>query len=352
MAARTTLSVASLALLLFLVSFFRVFHPSIVLSDVLKAAKNGVTVIVGRNISSPKEPATTQREESTLSVRNSTVIAAQLASLNCSYPQSHLSFQNYTGVSIWIPAYPGSGSEMFRSLVSAATGTERTGTGEIYSKNCQRNPTCKTHWPVLYPKRDRPRRFGFQEFSRRFITLVRNPKDALHSFFNYAYEQRHRKNPHSEQGKEKEWEEWRDENFDKRIKDWASLFRLWRDEPNMTNVFYLKYEDFTSFERGPQLFQRVVDEMKRNGALVAESEDVPCLWYKAVKGNSMTKRPPRAYEPGYTRRQREEFLAMLRGLMQGLGNSDPELTGILTHYYQDISHNLRVVEEKNSTLET
>ena len=52
--------------------------------------------------------------------RSSSVVPSldDLATLNCTHMPPH----NFTGKPIWVPAYPGSGSEMLRALVQAATG--------------------------------------------------------------------------------------------------------------------------------------------------------------------------------------------------------------------------------------
>jgi hypothetical protein len=82
---------------------------------------------------------------------------------------------------IWLPAYPGSGSEMMRDLVNELT-QEEMGGADIYTENCENanTVTCKTHFPVIKRK---PR--SLSHLSKSVIILLRNPCSAIPSYVNF-----------------------------------------------------------------------------------------------------------------------------------------------------------------------
>ena len=116
----------------------------------------------------------------------------------------------WTPTPIWIPSYPGSGSEMFRDLVKATTGL---GGDNYYANKCSKEPipfTCKTHWPVIRRYRKIQPQTMVGRFHDKAIFLIRNPRHALPSYFNHEYEVKHKLKRHSQQGSEEEWRKYRD----------------------------------------------------------------------------------------------------------------------------------------------
>lgn len=267
----------------------------------------------------------------------------EFARKNCSVVKPPEQKPNNSSKPIWIPAYPGSGSEMFRSLVLAATGL---GGGEIYARpNCRGNvATCKTHWPALkyFPPQNLTDRV-----QPRAILLIRNPMDALPSFFNHIYEQRKRIGFHSQQAPESEWQTWRNRRFNDQIDKWKAMFLTWREKP-FTVAFYLQYEHLVSEENGPKLFSMVLNEVRKANFAVPEEEDVPCLWYNVVKKAKKMKRAPHKYRPGYTPQQQEKLLAMLESLIEEFEDKH-EVVAILQEYVRDVNETSRIDQPKPAT---
>ena len=101
-----------------------------------------------------------------------------------------------TGKPVWVPGYPGSGSELFRDLVEAATGLEAANVYDVESLSIMtcsssRTITCKTHWPLLGKRAPyRPARVRKMSHDSAFL-LLRNPAKAIPSYFNYIWETLH-----------------------------------------------------------------------------------------------------------------------------------------------------------------
>jgi hypothetical protein len=276
-----------------------------------------------------------------------------LNSSHCKPP----TWYNFTGKPILIPGYPGSGSEMLREIIKAITGL---GGDDFYHlKRCQVNCTAaatyKTHWPTLHAlsrsQSDHPGKFT-QEFASRYIILVRNPRDAIPSFYNYMWEVKHNVKSHSSQANELEWIDWRDRQFDFEISNWKSLFGLWKNESSKSSYYerglVLPYEDLVDPDQGPQTVIELANELRRNGVRVASDEDIPCLWYHVVKKNHAKTKRPHRYLPSYTSNQKRNLLDMLEELKKDESGSK-EFISVLKKYQRDIRESLRVLDWNQST---
>jgi hypothetical protein len=243
---------------------------------------------------------------------------------------------------IWIPAYPGSGSEMLRAIARHATGL---GGDDVYFKiHCQGSIPCKTHWPSIAYNNDRlvPSKW-IEHFADRYLLLVRNPAHALPSDFNYKWEARNKVRAHSVQAPEEEWVKWRDRSFAKEVGRWKSMFVLWRNETMYQRSAILVYEELTSLDTGPAVFGRVVREIERAGVVI---DNPDCHWFSVVKKDTnKTKRAAHSYQPGYTVAQKQAFLRMLTELQEEF-HDDAEVVRVVKLYFAKIQLDLRVVEEE------
>ena len=153
-----------------------------------------------------------------------------------------------------------------------------------------------------------------------------------------VWENTNGKRKHSEQGPIEDWIEWRDKEFDNGVKNWGNMLRDWRDQPYQL-AHWIQYEKLTDTQTGPQLFKAIANELRGAGfTSVAADDDIPCLWYKVVKGDGTkkTKRAPHKYMPGYTSNQLAQFQQMLQDLIRDFSN-DTSLISILQEYRDDIS---------------
>ena len=296
----------------------------------------------------PMTTAVTVPQAST-SNRSYSSPSLDLATLNC----THMSPHNFTGKPIWIPAYPGSGSTMLGALVQAATGL---GGDDFYMHMaCQNGPaTCKTHWPTIsYKRRSEPAK-DKERFADRYVVLMRNPRHALPSYFNWHWEVRNRVKSHSKQAPKEDWINWRDDSFEAEIGNWKNLFLQWQKQP-YERAMYLQYEFLTNVKTGPHVFGQLAAEMRKTGVHVAPEKDLACLWYSVVKKHKGGKyQRAHTHVPAYTLQQQALFLEMLHSLRQTFQN-DTELVEILDGYYEDIRANLTIEQTMmpmNSSVDT
>ena len=253
---------------------------------------------------------------------------------------------------IWVPSFPGSGAEMFRSLVKTVTGL---GGAEIYAGRCGNKPTvtCKTHWPSMYPNRDNPEKIT--NFHNKTFFLIRNPRNSIPSYFNYKWELKNHIKSHSAQAPESKWREWRDTAVLKQLRDLKDMISRWEQLPHIEIALYIQYEKLIDDEHGPILLQEVVNEIQQvppainsSKVHVAPKEDVPCLWQNVVKGNgtSKTKRSGHKYKPSYTPDQKQQMLNVLDEAIKEFSDSTTStiLLEILQNYRDDIKDNMPLDE--------
>ena len=248
----------------------------------------------------------------TTTTTNTTISSSEL----CSLVEPPPVFLNYAPTPIWIPSYPGSGSEMFRDLVKATTGL---GGDNYYANKCSKEPipfTCKTHWPVIRRYRKIQPQTMVGRFHDKAIFLIRNPRHALPSYFNHEYEVKHKLKRHSQQGSEEEWRKYRDRIFggeqEPEFLDWKKIITEWHKQP-FEIVLYIQYEELINNETGPALFNRVINEIRQmvvpiigsspgnttttttansttttttTSSNIAPDEDIKCSWRKVVQGDN------------------------------------------------------------------
>jgi hypothetical protein len=159
----------------------------------------------------------------------------------------------YPHAPVLVPSFPGSGTEMFRTLIrTMLPGFDAASIFEPDQCRGVKVATCKTHWPVTYQQRPtqwvvvnndendnednkqtRPTSTTTttssssapherRPFANVSVVLLRNPQTAIPSWFNALYEARHDQKAHSEQAPEEAWNEWRDKNF------FAMALPLWK----------------------------------------------------------------------------------------------------------------------------
>jgi hypothetical protein len=185
---------------------------------------------------------------------------------------------------VWMPGFPGSGSELMRQLIEAITVLPANlpthekikwqKAGNVYStrrgslSTCLHAVTCKTHWPVFRNSthHDKFREDRLLHNSRPLdeaepaIFLVRHPLLAIPSWYNYQYEDSIRNNTgtstHAHQAPQPMWEKWRDNQFRSALERWAQIIERWFDTANAEENFrfqvhyVIAYEHLTSHGLG------------------------------------------------------------------------------------------------------
>lgn len=273
----------------------------------------------------------------------------------------------------WAPAYPGSGSEMFRIVVKAITGGAYRGE-DVYSRWCHKGSviTCKTHFPThvlgngeLHPLDDKRHNPASEKFQPNIMFLIRNPSRALASYANYIYETKNRDkiSPHSTQMPESQWLRWRDEYFLREIRVWCDQIIYWlsitRHHFYYGSIKFIQFEKMLDPGTGPTLMQEVSDIITLEGGIdVIPAEAIPCAWYRSVvqqhnffAGNSKNDRDGSGkielgytkrvsnYVPSYSKEQKNVINTSLVNLCNVISSKYPEEEELyeILQYYQTIN---------------
>ena len=275
---------------------------------------------------------------------------------------------------IWVPSYPGSGSELFRKMIVALTGMDG---GNWYDTpdRCSNHPaTCKTHCPFLQKencpqgrglldnnadrktlrKKQPDARGGFANiyYHSSAILLIRNPRDAIASYVNWRWENRRGVETHTQQAPREFWMRQRDEEFPKLLGGWRQVLLWWAATDVRQSIYnvslVIPYEKFVNEEQGPALLLRLAEELERaNIRVLVPSNQFQCLWRQIVKApKSSTKRVGHKYIPGYTKAQKNAMLMRLNDLITLFSSNPPraDLVGILSGYWEDVASNLPIEE--------
>ena len=134
---------------------------------------------------------------------------------------------------MFVPSFPGSGAELFRTLIQALTGgiqgwSVYDDVEPPYYESCHSlyAITCKTHWPVLEQKSPRLE-FFVKNYDPTVILLVRNPMAAFPSRLNHLWETNTRTKEHSTQAPERAWNRWISTTFDVQISKYYEFILSW-----------------------------------------------------------------------------------------------------------------------------
>lgn len=243
---------------------------------------------------------------------------------------------------IWLPASPGSGSsgptgkgDILKSLINGVTGMKSA--AKFYhasSKKLKRchgideTVTCSNGHPVVSVGPEKQA----DDFSSSVLLVIRNYMVVFPiSFFDKA-EAYHGA---TEQPSETEFKKVRDIYFVNGFEAWKNLIITWKQMQEYDIGMYIQYEALMDPDRGPPTLQRIADQLKTAGFSVAPKEDIPCIWFQAVKEEPARLREYLNYIPRYTTTQRDVILDDLKKFQHEVAD-DTELVSILKEYYKAI----------------
>ena len=253
-------------------------------------------------------------------------------------------------------SFPGSGARMTRQLVEAITGIV-AGSDRTYAKGEQRKITIKTHYPHRAGK-ELDLSGAESDGIDRGLLLLRNPRDAFQSFHNFKFEKENGLPNHSQRAPVEEWLKWRtDRVFDRQLLYWEEFVIFWMDKLSADKRLIVAYEDLVDPATGPQVALKLRDFLDEvDGVESIERSAVACLWQKlvnykedgtaeiAANGDVGGKREgPEGYSKAYTRRQLNEFMAVMEKLMRTYA-SDETLVRILQRYLNDLRNTQPEIE--------
>ena len=267
-------------------------------------------------------------------------------------PSTHLSPSSVPP--IWIPGYPGSGSELLRDLLQS--GTRHPAHDIYYEEYCQGGITCKTHWPA-FDDRD-PRNLTKPHLvfdNTRAWLLLRQPSAALPSYRNFLYEVNHNMTDHSQQAPEHAWISWRNRRFNRDMNRWANMIRTWFNDTSspVPITLIVGYEDLVDSRQGPVLMQQMHEQLKSaqsRHALHDVGDEIPsswtlqdmhCAWKYHVLERPGKKRTSRGYKPRFTIDQYQTMHQTLVDLQQEFPHQ-AQLCSWLQRYQREVERDLKL----------
>uniref|UniRef100_A0A7S4V3C2 Sulfotransferase domain-containing protein n=1 Tax=Ditylum brightwellii TaxID=49249 RepID=A0A7S4V3C2_9STRA len=174
-------------------------------------------------------------------------------------------------------SYPGSGAKMTWLLIEAITGLQTH--NDITFEGKQHAVTTKTH----YPSKEGHLLDGHETVPRAIVVL-RQPLNALPSYFNYLYEMENQLENHSTRAPIEAWIKWRDTYLQQELEAWRNFVDYWMQKYTPVNRLLASFEKLTDDVMGPAETTRVAEFLSRSeGVHTCPPELIPCVWHKVVK---------------------------------------------------------------------
>lgn len=170
--------------------------------------------------------------------------------------------------------------KLIEALTGIVTGDEHVLNGHQWD----RTVSVKTHFP--HEHGNAAMGMTTNEQFPRAVLLLRHPKDAIPSYFNYLYEVQHNLPGHSTRAPMEDWLRWRDANYEEQMIAWAQHADFWlsrySDDPE--KILVLGFEGLTDDRGGPASALGLAAFLDRsNGIETIDPEAVPCIWDKIVR---------------------------------------------------------------------
>lgn len=262
----------------------------------------------------------------------------------------------------WQASFPGSGARMTWRLIEALTGIRTTNDYDSHERGYENVVTVKTHYPV------KDARNGFAELDPLFgraMVILRNPINAIPSYFNQLYEQVNHLPTHSTRGPNEDWIKYRDdkeEGLEFRLGHYERFVEYWMERyPERRDLLMVSYEDLTDTNLGPLVTMRIAEFLaETDGVEPIARESVPCVWETIVNYKNAAASPdmnpnngveegrrkllfanPSSLRTGpkvrpYTKQNLADMLAMFHRLVEKY-SYDEDLVRILVSYIEVVS---------------
>jgi hypothetical protein len=242
---------------------------------------------------------------------------------------------------LWLPSVGVSGSadhsgrgDLLKPIINAVTGLHAGNKAYINSKRGLRHchgqdetAACSVGGGINPEKQTK-------SFHEAVIYVIRNYRDAFPAdYFDKDIKYRGK----TEQTDEEVWRMVRDTWFDNSsVQNWI-WGPLWWIQAEYYHIgMYVQYEKLLNVETGPLVVERLAQQFEAAGFNRAPQQDIPCIWYHAVKDEWTRQRNFYKYMPGYTPSQIQMFLANLKqGMRDAAASNDTELETIFKDYFSD-----------------
>eukprot|EP00579_Thalassiosira_antarctica_P030835 CAMPEP_0202029526 /NCGR_PEP_ID=MMETSP0905-20130828/64023_1 /ASSEMBLY_ACC=CAM_ASM_000554 /TAXON_ID=420261 /ORGANISM="Thalassiosira antarctica, Strain CCMP982" /LENGTH=584 /DNA_ID=CAMNT_0048593289 /DNA_START=71 /DNA_END=1826 /DNA_ORIENTATION=- len=198
---------------------------------------------------------------------------------------------------VWQASFPGSGARMTWTLVEALTGIRTNNDYDSQGRGYEHVVAVKTHYPV----KDARRRFGdLDPLFGRAIVILRNPINAVPSYFNLQYEHLNHLPNHSTRGPNEDWIIYRDDpssGLPYQIPSYESFVEYWMDKyPEPQQLLMISYEDLTDSRMGPIAAARIASFLgETEGVNPIAAGAVPCVWETIVNYKNVAPPTKKVY---------------------------------------------------------
>ena len=252
-----------------------------------------------------------------------------------------------------VPAYPASGSsspskkgDIIKKLIDSMTGS-KSSTKNYHMSVRNKLRRCKGMSETVACSQGHPYvsiniEDQTENFQRQVIFVMRNfitAFPASHTDKGIAY--------HNAKGQapEDEWNKVRDEYISTAFQSWADMIHWWRKTSSYDVGLYVSYERLMDdSEVGLDTVRQLHQLISDGGFDVAPSQDIPCLWAKAVRDMKIHEQKVSSeYQPGYTRKQQQFLLDEYEKLIQQVSD-DIKLVSILKEHVVEIRDKTRLLD--------
>jgi len=272
---RAFLAVAAAALL-----YFSGASPSILIGDALSTpssifSSEGADIVSNNN-----------RQDDLLFRRN---LSVSLGSGGCVVTYPHLSPTPIKPT--WQASFPGSGARMTFNLIQALTGIRTSDDYNSHNFGFENVVAVKTHYPVKSSRHNFP---NLDPLFDRAIVILRNPMNAIPSYFNLLYEHEHHLPNHSTRGPNSEWIKYSKDaghGLPYQLPKFEEFIEYWMERylDRESQILLLSYEDLTDDIYGANVAAQINNFLaEQDGVDPIEAEAVPCVWDTIVNYNKHT----------------------------------------------------------------
>jgi len=183
----------------------------------------------------------------------------------------------------WQASFPGSGARMTWMLIEALTGIRSNDDYDHRERGYENVVAVKTHYPV----KDARRKHNILDpLFGRAIVILRNPMNAIPSYFNLQYEHLNHLPNHSTRGPNEDWIIYREDpgGYPYQLPKYEAFVEYWMEKyPERHQLLLVSYEDLTGNSTGPIVATQIANFLgETEGVDPIAAESIPCVWETIV----------------------------------------------------------------------
>lgn len=196
---------------------------------------------------------------------------------------THAKMTKYPIAQTWQASFPGSGARMTWMLAEALTGIRTNDDYDPRGRGFENVVAVKTHYPV----KDARRKHNILDpLFGRAIVILRNPMNAIPSYFNLLYERKNHLPNHSTRGTNEDWIIYREDpgGYAYQFPKFEEFVEYWMEKyPERQQLLIVSYEDLTNNSTGPIAATQIANFLgETEGVDPIAAESIPCVWEAIV----------------------------------------------------------------------